>query len=145
MFSRGPLPRGYKYAASIDVVELNSLYRSADLSGEAAVDEMTGSELEEELQTSLATIGVRDRDHRLVGIGVLTSEGQTAELANLAVHPDHQHLGIGKVLIRRRVEIADRLGMAEIEVRLISTNTLRPFYLELGFRAINEILLKRTA
>lgn len=88
-------------------------------------------------------IGVRDRSHNLVGFAAIEGDIEHAGLNHLAVHPDHRHIGIGRALVKKRVEIADQIGIQRLDALLMDTNTLGRLYTELGFEAIDERTVRR--
>lgn len=67
---------------------------------------------------------------QLVGAGRAIADGvDTAYLADVAVHPDLQGLGLGKAIIRRLVEMAD----GHRKVILYANPGKEGFYEKLGF------------
>ena len=134
MFGFNPeLPRGYKYAKSESItadeavdIFIASGYMSLE-NGYLALQEWDNS-----LQEGL-NVGIRHR-RRLVGIGSLIGDGDNVLLQDLAVHPNHQHKGLGRALINRRVEIAESFGAKKIDVHMTSANTLGRLYMQLGFK-----------
>ncbi len=60
------------------------------------------------------------------------------ELNNLAVLPEHRHLGIGKSMVDYAVEMVKNYGGNKISIGIIEENvTLKEWYLKLGFNHIS--------
>jgi len=94
-----------------------------------------------------ATIfGVREIETgELAGISRIEGNLDLSILAGLAVHPKHQHKGIGQALVRERVKTADQRGIKQLITRLAVENTLPSFYEELGFEPADGGSIRRTA
>jgi GNAT superfamily N-acetyltransferase len=88
-------------------------------------------------------LGLETGIKKLVGLGFLNGDIAGAGLSDLMVHPDHQHQGIGRALVKKRVQIADKIGVERMDALLISSNTLKGLYTELGFRAIDDRTVRR--
>ena len=132
---RDGMPSGYRLDDSgVDPEELYRLFRDVEVFDEDDESAVIGTDWEELLVGSIAVLGARNSRRRLVGVGFLDGVITHAQLDNLAVHPEHRHQGIGRTLVRQRVELAKDIGVQTITTRLSSTNTLGPLYHELGFR-----------
>ena len=87
---------------SIDWTELSALYRIAPL----------GNKSPEDLRTVFANSMFKCFVHaggRLVGAGRALADGlDCSYLADVAVHPAHQRLGLGKELIQRLVALSEK-------------------------------------
>lgn len=60
------------------------------------------------------------------------------ELNNLAVLPEHRHLGIGKAMVDYAVATVKNYGGAKISIGIIEENTLlKNWYLKLGFTHVS--------
>lgn len=60
------------------------------------------------------------------------------ELNNLAVLPEHRHLGIGKAMVDYAVATVKNYGGTKISIGIIEENTLlKNWYLKLGFTHIS--------
>jgi predicted GNAT family N-acyltransferase len=75
-------------------------------------------------------------DDRVVGVGrlhITTNEGQ---IAWVAVLPEHRHLGVGRAIMQRLLDLADR---SRIRVVMLNaqTHALR-FYQHFGFQPVGE-------
>ncbi len=138
------LPEGYAYDKREDIANKREL---ADLMNAANVDkpEATPQELDE-LDHFLyghgvrsRGIGVRDLDGDLVGYALVVYKSNHAEFASLCVHPNHQGLGIGRALVDARLQFVEKEAIESICIpELLSTNSLRTYYLQHGFQATPE-------
>lgn len=150
MFSGKELPKGYRFvdAPNISADEAVSLWRKVEyVRRNGGSYDPALAEWDDALQEAITILGVQDRNRALVGMATLDGDEEWAWLNHLAVHPDHQHQGIGRTLVKERVRIADRLGVAVLNVCLMSSNTLRPLYHKLGFEEdVQEYdILRRTS
>ncbi len=60
------------------------------------------------------------------------------ELNNLAVLPEHRHLGIGKAMVDYAVATVKNYGETKISIGIIEENTLlKNWYLKLGFTHVS--------
>ena len=60
------------------------------------------------------------------------------ELNNLAVLPEHRHLGIGKAMVDYAVATVKNYGGTKISIGIIEENTLlKKWYLKLGFTHVS--------
>ena len=122
-------------------VEVYDLFRRAELydgpeltyPDQAAVEEMW----EEMMFDLLVMPAVRTRRQQLAGAATLNGWEGAPHLSYMAVAPEHRHQGIGKALVNRSLEIAQHMGATTVITALTETNTLRPYFLELGFRQTN--------
>ena len=133
--SKDGMPSGYRLDGSgIDPEEVYRLFRDVEAFDDDDEALVAGPDWEELMIGPLAVVGARDYRRRLVGVGFLDGDRTHAELDNLAVHPKHRHQGIGRVLVRERVQIAKDIRVQTITTKLSSANTLGPFYRQLGFQ-----------
>lgn len=78
---------------------------------------------------SSAYVTVRDSG-KLIGFGRLLSDGATlAYINNMAVAPNYQRQGIGKMILNKLIEIA-----GEVNSIFLYTNTADSFYVRHGFQ-----------
>jgi ribosomal protein S18 acetylase RimI-like enzyme len=91
---------------------------------------------------SLATVGVVDAKSDLVGVGFLAGNNRHAVLCDLVVHPDHRRQHIGQAILHKRLEIADDIGIPYLYTELSHMNTVRGLYVELGFRALDNLYVR---
>ena len=90
------------------------------------------------IQQSLASVGVFGRHGNMVGVGFLAGNERHAVLCDLVVHPSDRGLGIGKAIIRRRLQLAEQMKIPYLYTELAPTNNLSSFYEELGFEATGK-------
>jgi GNAT superfamily N-acetyltransferase len=108
---------------AVDWDELSELYRVAPL-GEKPPDD-----LKVVFSNSMFTCFVY-ADDRLVGVGRALADGlDCAYIADVAVHPDHQGVGLGRAVIDRLVSLAD----GHKKVILYANPGKEGFYARLGF------------
>lgn len=77
----------------------------------------------------------------ILGTSMLFHYGRTFEINDLAVDPEYQHQGIGRLLMDRCLE--DLKGMGIVGVNLITAGdgSLPKFYESYGFKRENEVIL----
>ncbi len=92
---------------------------------------------EREFQHGLSYYFVAREDGEIVGFGGFWKIEQEAHLTNFGVHPNYQHKGIGRQLLKELLELAVSLGCrrATLEVR-VSNERARQFYEKAGFDMI---------
>ncbi|HUB93733.1 MAG TPA: GNAT family N-acetyltransferase [Verrucomicrobiae bacterium] len=137
-----PLPKGFYYANAVAITcsELAKLQDSA--SGKNYADDIFSEHITHQSHGErLVGIGVRGMsDARLIGYGLLAifpcrpEERRSGHLYDFVVHPSARHKGIGRAIIDERIAQSDTLGVERLKVTLEESNTLRPYYLEKGFR-----------
>lgn len=91
------------------------------------------------IDQSIATVGVRDENDSLIGIGFLAGNPRHAILCDFIVHPEHQGRGVGKAILSKRINIAEQLDIPYLYTELAPTNKLRTFYEEVGFVATGNV------
>jgi len=108
----------------IDWDELAALYQAAPLGNKKA------SELQTVFNASLFKCFVYHAD-QLVGAGRVLADGvDTAYLCDVAVHPNFQRAGLGKVMVARLVE----LSRHHKKIILYAVPGKEAFYRKLGFK-----------
>jgi ribosomal protein S18 acetylase RimI-like enzyme len=108
---------------AVDWDELSELYRVAPLGEKPPAD------LKVVFTNSMFTCFVY-ADDRLVGVGRALADGlDCAYIADVAVHPDHQGVGLGRAVINRLVSLAD----GPKKVILYANPGKEGFYARLGF------------
>jgi GNAT superfamily N-acetyltransferase len=124
---------GYTWATDDDDVdwgELSALYRVAPL----------GDKPPESLRTVFGNSMFKCFVHeggRLVGAGRALADGlDTAYIADVAVHPDHQGRGLGSAIIRRLVD----MSAGHKKVLLYGNPGTEGFYSKLGFLRMNTAM-----
>jgi ribosomal protein S18 acetylase RimI-like enzyme len=132
------LHAGYELADPTTITPVEALELEHSLGGNQATSLFYWERM---LDGAKAVVGARNNDsNKLVGIGLLAVINDETELADLIVHPEHQHKGIARELVRKRVAIADELEISRLKTILVSANTLRPLYQELGFKVVRKWL-----
>lgn len=116
-----------EWSCSLDAVdweELSRLYLAAPLGDKRPCD----------LQTVFSNSRFRYLVYdagRLVGAGRVLADGiDCAYLCDIAVHPSHQGLGIGKEIVARLVD----LSKGHRKIILYAVPGREPFYRKFGFR-----------
>jgi GNAT superfamily N-acetyltransferase len=115
---------------SVDLAELSRLYAIAPL-GNKPPD-------------ALATVFGNSRfvcfvyaEDKLIGAGRVLADGlDCAYIADVAVHPEYQRLGIGKAIIGKLVALAD----GHKKIILYANPGTEGFYRELGFLHMNTAM-----
>ena len=115
---------------SIDWTELSELYRIAPLGNKSPADLMTV------FSNSMFKCFVH-ADDLLVGAGRALADGlDCSYLADVAVHPAHQGLGLGKALIETLVT----LSQGHKKIILYANPGTEGFYAKLGFYKMNTAM-----
>ncbi len=96
------------------------------------------------IDDSIASVGIIGPRGNLVGAGFLAGNERHAVLCDLVVNPNHRGLGIGKSIIRRRIEIAEQKNIPYLYTELAPTNNLSSFYEQLGFVATGKAFTRAT-
>lgn len=130
------LPDKYTFADrdSISPEEVISLRDESDWGRDRRTDVWRSA-----IEQSLATVGVRYDDEKLVGIGFLAGNARHALLCDFTVHPEHRNKGIGAAILDRRLVIADEIGVRYIYTDIAPTNTMLKRYIDLGFQASKNV------
>lgn len=137
-FSKASLPNSFHLVSKTDVKpsEIITLRESVGWSGDSE------RRWQECIDQSLAVIGVRDRDSRLVGMACITGNIRHAVLCDLAVHPDHQRLGIGAAIMSELLKTTDSLGIMYVYAELANTNPFRDKMMAAGFETTGNSLFR---
>jgi ribosomal-protein-alanine N-acetyltransferase len=75
-----------------------------------------------------------DNGHEPVGFSLFRTVADEAELLLLAVAPDHQHRGIGRLLLEQFVEQARAAGARRVHLEVRDGNPAVELYRSAGFR-----------
>jgi GNAT superfamily N-acetyltransferase len=141
------LPEGYYFVDPYEAqpLEITALDQSVNGLSGSWIRELDWPDVQHQMRTY---VGVRALiDNTLVGLGLLEENDpqtvsnetvRSGDLGYMMVHPDHRHKGIGKALILERIRLARLSELGKITTLLMTTNSLRPFYQELGFRAVDS-------
>ncbi|EGL19133.1 MULTISPECIES: GNAT family N-acetyltransferase [unclassified Paenibacillus] len=77
--------------------------------------------------------GVRNEAHKLIAFGYVAGTGlQHGYMEDIMVHPDYHGGGIGKALVSRLLEEADRTGLEIVTVTFAEAHA--SFYEKSGFK-----------
>lgn len=78
-----------------------------------------------------------EQDGELIGTVYCTSQGESGLLGMLAVEPDKQGLGFGRLLVQEAEQFLRQHGCLRAELRVVNLRAeLLPFYRKLGYREI---------
>ena len=122
----------YSVGGSLQREELGKLLLAA------ADSRYSASELEAIIAKSTAYVTARDSG-KLVGFGRLFSDGAVISyINNMAVTPEYQQQGIGKVILKRLVETA-----GNVKSIFLYSDTADQFYLNNGFELSGKRLYVR--
>lgn len=133
------LPEAYSFVNRLGVTPeaIIALRGAANWGTEQSADVWQNTILQ-----SLATVGVTDPTSELVGVGFLAGNNRHAVLCDLVVDPKHRGRGIGRAILLKRMEIADQIGIPYLYTELSRTNNLTGLYVELGFRALDNVYMR---
>ncbi len=82
---------------------------------------------------------VAERSGRVAGYAALWVSADEAELADLAVAPEHRRRGVGRTLLRACLREAAARGAGEIFLQVRESNSAaRSLYREAGFREVGR-------
>lgn len=125
---KNALPEGYTFVRQEQIIadDIVSLRR------EVGWDPADADTWNACLTESISVVGVMERN-TLVGVGFLAGNSRHAVLCDLAVHPRHRGLGLGKILLLERVEAADARGVKYLYADIAETNPMKKVYSSLGF------------
>ena len=109
---------------NIDWDELNRLYLAAHMGQETASDLKAGFS-----KSTFMCFGYDSG--RLIAAGRALADGKDSSyICGVAVHPDHQGLGLGRELVTRLIT----LSKGRSKIYLHASPGKEPFYRKLGFR-----------
>jgi GNAT superfamily N-acetyltransferase len=132
-FTEQELALALEWKDSLDAVdweELSTLYRLAPLGNKPAAG------LKVVFSNSLYRCFVFEQD-RIVGVGRVLADGlDCAYLCDIAVHPDHQGTGLGKLIVARLVA----LSRGHKKILLYAVPGKEPFYRKFGFRRMKTAM-----
>ena len=77
---------------------------------------------------------VLEEDNQLIGSVMVGYEGHRGWVNYLAVHPDHQRQGLGRLLMNEAERRLRDLGCAKVNLQVRASNeTAREFYRQIGY------------
>lgn len=95
------------------------------------------------LGQSLSVVGVEGPGQKLVGVGFLAGNVRHALLCDLVVHPKHRGIGVDQAIVRKRIELAEQMGIPYLYTELSAASGLTSLYEELGFVATGSAVYER--
>ena len=114
----------------LDWAELEALFAAADL------DHRKGAKLRRAFENSGRVCFAYDGDNRLIGVCRAITDGEYhAIVYDVAVHPDWQGNGLGKVLMQRLL-----FRLPVWRVMLIADEEVQGFYRTLGFAPYGDAM-----
>lgn len=115
---------------SVDWNELSSLYKIAPLGDKKPED------LKIAFSNSMFKCFVYD-GQKLIGVGRALADGKDCSyICDVAVHPDHQGIGLGRDIINKLKE----LSAGHKKIMLYANPGKEGFYLKLGFRLMKTAM-----
>ncbi len=116
--------------SAVDWGELSELYRKAPLGEKSPTDLITV------FSNSMFKCFVY-AEADLVGVGRALADGlDCSYIADVAVHPDYQGMGLGKAIIERLVKLSD----GHKKIILYANPGTEGFYNSLGFHRMNTAM-----
>lgn len=137
-FVNAHLPEDYYFIGKDDIGanEIITLRESINWKGD------TAERWQSCIGQSVAIIGVRNSDSKLVGMACLTGNVRHSVLCDLVVNPDHQHRGIGAAIMSELLKTADDLGVSYLYAELADTNPFRDSMIRSSFKATGDSLFR---
>ena len=78
----------------------------------------------------------------LVGMGRIVGDGGlTFQIVDIAVHPAHQHRGLGKAIVARLVEHIHQVAPAGAHTSLLADVPADRLYAQFGFEPIGDLII----
>ncbi|MEW6551188.1 MAG: GNAT family N-acetyltransferase [Campylobacterota bacterium] len=115
---------------NVDWDELSNLYKIAPLGDKKPED------LKIVFENSRYKCFVYDKD-KLVGVGRALADGvDVSYIADVAIHPEYQGLGLGKDIVNKLVEFSKDHN----KIILFASMGKEPFYSKLGFDKMNTAM-----
>jgi predicted GNAT family acetyltransferase len=128
-----PMVEDYEWVLTLDRVDWNELARLYRI---APLGDKPPDALETVFTNSMFRCFVYHDGH-LVGAGRALADGlDCAYLADVAVHPDHQEIGLGTAIVSRLFELAS----GHKKVILYANPGKEGFYARLGFLPMNTAM-----
>lgn len=117
----------YEHIAQVPTVDD---YRRLRVS--AGLTARSGPAAEAGLPNTVVAIVVR-HEGRAVGMGRAIGDGLFYQIVDIAVEPEHQGHGLGKVIVSKLMEALRRVAPAEAYVSLIADGEAHRLYAQYGF------------
>ena len=132
------LPEGYSFVEKADIspLEVMTLRESVGWTPE------TAEKWQDCIDESIEVAGVRDASGKLVGVGFLVGNKRHAVLCDLVVDPEHQGKGLGTAILKKRMDVIEKLEIPYVYTDLAATNPLRDQYARFGFVATQGSLFR---
>lgn len=104
----------------------------------AVIEEDEIGEVMEDYKSNPQFSGVYYHDGKAAGIYMLKMEGDTGWIEAIAVAPELRNRGIGKILLKKSIELLDEAGAGTIKLSVMSSNVnAHQLYLKCGFTEEN--------
>lgn len=105
-----------------------------DLQSSIMLDSNSEKDWDININLSLAIVGVRDINERLVGVAFLAGNYRHAVFCDLTVNPEFQHIGIGESIMYKIMEEIERLEIFYVYTDLAETNPFKEKMIQSGFK-----------
>jgi N-acetylglutamate synthase-like GNAT family acetyltransferase len=140
-FANATPPDGYRFIDKNDInaSEIITLRESINWKGD------TLERWKICIDQSLAVVGVRDSNSKLIGMACLVGNVRHAILCDLAVNPAHQHKGIGAAIMSELLKTADSNDVSYLYAELANANPFRDSMIQSGFKATGDSLFRDSA
>jgi ribosomal protein S18 acetylase RimI-like enzyme len=74
------------------------------------------------------------KDGKIAGMGRVIGDGAIYfHISDVIVHPDFQHMGVGKLIMTRLMEILETQGTTHTNIGLMCSKGREAFYRQFGF------------
>jgi ribosomal protein S18 acetylase RimI-like enzyme len=101
-------------------------------------------DIDRKLARDASNLVVLQDEGELVGSVMIGYEGHRGWINYLAVHPDHQHRGLGRLLMGEAERRLRELGCAKVNLQIRASNTAAiEFYRHIGYTVDDVISMGR--
>lgn len=115
----------------VDILKVNGQYDYPDVEGPKAMMRIA--------KCDAAIFLVAEIDGKIIGCIRATYDGSRAMIHLLSVHPEYQHCGIGRKLVKSIIKLLNGRGAPTVSVTV--TNASKGFWDKLGFTEIPVFLM----
>lgn len=121
---------------NVEISDLDSIVKIEEMSFE---NPWSRTSFEEELKSKSTTFLVAKINNELVGYIIIRYIDDEGYILNIAVHPEFRSLGIGKLLMKQVLEIANKLKLKNIYLEVRESNIIaKKLYHNLGFIEVGK-------